>query len=37
MKEEETKPKKLLCPKAGTATSSSAIKTPSPAITNLIP
>ena len=36
MKEEKIEPKKLLCPKAGTATSSPAIKTPSPAIKNLI-
>ena len=36
MKEEKTKPKKLLCPKAGTATSSPAIKTSSQSNMNIV-
>ena len=36
MKEEKINQKKLLCPKAGTATSSPDIKTPSPNIINVM-
>jgi hypothetical protein len=36
MKEVKEEPKELLCPKAGTATSSPDIKTPSPNIINVM-